>query len=125
MLWRQVQKEAVAKEYANARYQQPYQTAMYETAVLLEAQRWHTHEYEAVIGKLQPGDLTVGDPLSLPSLQGQISCGFGARNASEISDVLVTPAPLWSASKTGHILSVLGRPLSDLAAICALHAMDA
>lgn len=67
MLWRQVQKEAVAKEYANARYQQPYQTAMYETAVLLEAQRWHTHEYEAVIGKLQPGDLTVGDPLSLPS----------------------------------------------------------
>ncbi len=56
----QVQKEAVAREYANARYQQPYQTAMYETAVLLEAQRWHTHEYEAVIGQLQPVDLTVG-----------------------------------------------------------------
>ena len=28
----QVQQEALAKEYANARYEQPYQTAMYETA---------------------------------------------------------------------------------------------
>ena len=56
-------KEALAKEYANARYQQPYQTAMYETAVALEARRWHTNEYEAVIGDLQPSDLTVRAPL--------------------------------------------------------------
>ena len=55
----QVQKEAAAKEYANTRYDQPYQAALYETNVLLEAKRWHTDEYEAVIGRLKPSDLEV------------------------------------------------------------------
>lgn len=55
----QVQKEALSKEYANVRYQQPYHTAMYEAAIVLEARRWHTKEYEAVIGGLQPADLRV------------------------------------------------------------------
>ena len=55
----QVQKEAAAKEYANTRYDQPYQAALYETNVLLEAKRWHTDEYEAVIGGLKPSDLEV------------------------------------------------------------------
>lgn len=55
----QIQKEAAAKQYANTRYDQPYQAALFETKVLLEAQRWHTDEYEAVIGGLEPGDLKV------------------------------------------------------------------
>ena len=55
----QIQKEAAAKQYANMRYDQPYQTALFEMKVLLEAQRWHTDEYEAVIGGLEPNDLKV------------------------------------------------------------------
>ena len=55
----QVQKEAATKEYANTRYDQPYQAALYENSVLLEAQRWHTEEYEKVIGGLEPADLEV------------------------------------------------------------------
>ena len=55
----QIQKEAAAKQYANMRYDQPYQAALFEMKVLLEAQRWHTDEYEAVIGGLDPGDLAV------------------------------------------------------------------
>ena len=55
----QIQKEAAAKQYANMRYDQPYQAALFEMKVLLEAQRWHTDEYEAVIGGLEPDDLKV------------------------------------------------------------------
>ena len=55
----QIQREAAAKQYANTRYDQPYQAALFEMKVLLEAQRWHTDEYEAVIGGLEPGDLAV------------------------------------------------------------------
>ena len=55
----QVQKEAAAKEYANTRYDQPYQAALYETNVLLEARRWHTDEYEAVIDGLRAHELQV------------------------------------------------------------------
>ncbi|CAK0787227.1 hypothetical protein CVIRNUC_010443 [Coccomyxa viridis] len=54
-----IQKEAAAKQYANMRYDQPYQAALFEMKVLLEAQRWHTDEYEAVIGGLDPGDLAA------------------------------------------------------------------
>ena len=54
-----MQKEAATKEYANTRYDQPYQAALYENSVLLEAQRWHTDEYEKVIGGLEPADLEV------------------------------------------------------------------
>lgn len=55
----QVQKESAMKEYANSRYDQPYQAALYENSVLLEAQRWHTDEYEKVIGGLESADLEV------------------------------------------------------------------
>lgn len=55
----QVQQEALAKEYANTRYEQPYQTAMYEAAMLLHHRRWHMREYEAAVGKLAAPDLEV------------------------------------------------------------------
>ncbi len=55
----QIQKEAAAKQYANMRYDKPYQAALFEMKVLLEAQRWHTDEYQAVIGGLEPDDLKV------------------------------------------------------------------
>jgi insulysin len=61
----QVQQEAVAKEYANMRYQQPYQLAMFEASVALEAQRWHVREYAAVIEDLTAADLEVGLALFL------------------------------------------------------------
>lgn len=60
------------KEYANTRYQQPYQTAMYEAAVLLEARRWHTDSYEAVIPDMQPLDLTVRTPIQAPATSDRI-----------------------------------------------------
>ena len=62
----QVQQEALAKEYANTRYEQPYQTAMYEAAVLLHHRRWHTREYEAVVGKLAAPDLEVRHVMLCP-----------------------------------------------------------
>ena len=55
----QVQQEALAKEYVNARYEQPYQTALYEAGVLLHHRRWHTREYEEAVGKLTAPDLEV------------------------------------------------------------------
>ncbi|EIE20423.1 hypothetical protein COCSUDRAFT_30601 [Coccomyxa subellipsoidea C-169] len=85
-----VQKEALAKEYANARYQQPYQTAMYETAVALEARRWHTNEYEAVIGDLQPSDLTAfaGRLFSRCFAEGYATGNFSKEQASDLTAVV-------------------------------------
>ena len=81
----QVQKEAAAKEYANTCYDQPYQAALYENSVLLEAQRWHTDEYESVIGGLESADLEVQalssqsfkKPLKLLSRPGRHYARFG------------------------------------------------
>lgn len=55
----QVQKEAVSREYANLRYEQPYQTAIYHSSILLEHKRWHFTEYEAVAPTLHLSDLSV------------------------------------------------------------------
>jgi len=51
-------KEQLMREYANMRYEQPYQRGMYQTSVLCEARRWHIDEYQAVIGDLTAADLT-------------------------------------------------------------------
>ena len=48
-----------AKRYANTAFQQPYDRAVYTADVLLEARRWHTSEYEAVVGGLGADNLTV------------------------------------------------------------------
>ncbi|KAK9834702.1 hypothetical protein WJX74_008107 [Apatococcus lobatus] len=55
----QIQKDAAKKEYENLKYQQPYQRAVYSWTHLLELHRWHTDEYQAVIGGLTPEDLEV------------------------------------------------------------------
>ena len=55
----QIQRDAAKKEYENLQYQQPYQRAVYSWTHLLELNRWHTDEYQAVIGDLTPEDLEV------------------------------------------------------------------
>ena len=55
----QVQKEALARSYANKKFEQPYQTALYTASVICEVKRWHISEYEAVIGGLTLEDLQV------------------------------------------------------------------
>lgn len=55
----QVQREALTRTYANKKFEQPYQTAMYTSSVLHEVKRWHTSEYEAVVGSLSKDDLQV------------------------------------------------------------------
>ena len=55
----QVQKEAVTREYANKKFEQPYQSAMYTARMAHEFKRWHTSEYQAVIGDLTAADLQV------------------------------------------------------------------
>ena len=55
----QVQKEALARSYANKKFEQPYQTALYTASVIYEVKRWHISEYEAVIGDLTLQDLQV------------------------------------------------------------------
>ena len=75
----QIQKDAAKKEYENLRYQQPYQRAIYSWTHLLELNRWHTDEYQAIIGDLSAEDLQVRslpwlrmmNPNKLPSLAMQ------------------------------------------------------
>ena len=52
-------RQLAAKRYANTAFEQPYNRAAYTADVLLEARRWHTAEYEAVVGGLRADDLTV------------------------------------------------------------------
>lgn len=52
-------RQLAAKRYANTAFEQPYNRAAYTADVLLEARRWHTAEYEAVVGELRAEDLTV------------------------------------------------------------------
>lgn len=54
-------RQLAAKRYANTAFEQPYNRAAYTADVLLEARRWHTVEYEAVVGGLRADDLTVRD----------------------------------------------------------------
>lgn len=55
----QVQKEALQKDYSNIKYEQPYQTAMYNQSVLFEAKRWHVHSYEEALTDLTSQHLKV------------------------------------------------------------------
>jgi len=50
-------KEQLAREYANMCYDQPYQRAMYNTAMICEARRWHVDEYKAAIAGIEAEDL--------------------------------------------------------------------
>ncbi|KAL3136082.1 hypothetical protein ABBQ32_007106 [Trebouxia sp. C0010 RCD-2024] len=58
----QVQKDALQKDYSNIKYEQPYQSAMYQQSVLVEAKRWHVHSYEEAILDLTPQDLRAFMP---------------------------------------------------------------
>jgi hypothetical protein len=55
----QVQKEALTREYANKKFEQPYESAMNSSSVAHEFKRWHTLELQAVIGDLTAADLQV------------------------------------------------------------------
>lgn len=55
----QVQKDALQKDYSNIKYEQPYQTAMYNQSLLFEAKRWHVHSYEEALLDLTPTHLQV------------------------------------------------------------------
>ena len=55
----QVQKDALQKDYSNIKYEQPYQTAMYNQSLLFEAKRWHVHSYEEALVDLSPQHLMV------------------------------------------------------------------
>ena len=55
----QVQKEAVTREFANRRYEQPYQTAVNTSSVIHEANRWHWDQYQEVVGDLTVQQLKV------------------------------------------------------------------
>ena len=55
----QVQKDALQKDYSNVKYEQPYQTAIYNQSMLFEANRWHIHNYEEAIVELKPHHLQV------------------------------------------------------------------
>lgn len=70
----QVQKEALARSFANKRFEQPYQTALYTSSVLHELKRWHISEYEAVIGGLSRDDLQVNQALQPMPLQSVLDC---------------------------------------------------
>ena len=53
-----VVREEVAKEYANMKYQQPYQWAMYRRELLTQMKRWRVEEYEPIAGAATAAQLT-------------------------------------------------------------------
>lgn len=55
----QVQKDALKRDYSNIKYEQPYQTAMYNQSILFEAKRWHVHSYQAALKDLTSDHLKV------------------------------------------------------------------
>ena len=57
-----VVKEKMAKEYANMRFEQPYQVALYEVSLATEAKRWHVSDYAAVLPQLTCETLTAFVP---------------------------------------------------------------
>jgi secreted Zn-dependent insulinase-like peptidase len=64
-------REALAKEYSNVRYGQPYHWAMYRLDMLLNYRRWRVEQYEAVVGSAAaagPGALAA----HLPRLMGRM-----------------------------------------------------
>ena len=59
----------MTREYANKKFEQPYQSAMYAARIAHEFKRWHTSEYQAVIGGLTAADLQVAPPPPYPWIQ--------------------------------------------------------
>ena len=54
-----MQKDALQKDYSNVKYEQPYNTAIYNQSILFEAKRWHIHSYEEALVDLKPQHLQV------------------------------------------------------------------
>ena len=52
-----IAKEKVTRSYKNCKFEQPYQTAMYESALTMEHHRWHVDEYLDVIDELGVEDM--------------------------------------------------------------------
>ena len=57
----QVQKDALQRDYSNIKYEQPYQTALYNQSVLFEAKRWHVNSYEEALVDLTSQHLKVSN----------------------------------------------------------------
>ena len=57
-----MQKDALQKDYRNVRYEQPYQTAIYNQSMVFEAKRWHVSSYEEAILDLEPSQLRAFMP---------------------------------------------------------------
>ena len=55
----QVQKGALQRDYSKIKYEQPYQTALYNQSVLFEAKRWHVNSYEEALKDLTSEHLKV------------------------------------------------------------------
>ncbi|KAK3262595.1 hypothetical protein CYMTET_28558 [Cymbomonas tetramitiformis] len=61
-------RERLQQDYINVRYEQPYQRIVYNSSLLLEADRWHVEEYEAVVGNVTPKQLEE----FVPCLMGRL-----------------------------------------------------
>lgn len=83
-----VVKEKLAKDFANMRFEQPYQVALYEMSVALEAKRWHVLDYQDVLPELTVDDVRA----FLPRLFDR--CRIEAYSAGNLpgsaAEVLVT-----------------------------------
>ncbi|WIA09647.1 hypothetical protein OEZ85_009034 [Tetradesmus obliquus] len=99
-----VVKEAVAREYANTAYQQPYQWAMYRSELLLNFKRWRVDQYSQIIKALTPEALAAHMPrlLGRVFLEGLIVGNISPEEAHSIVDSALTKlraawgaAPLW------------------------------
>lgn len=58
----QVVKEKLGRDFANMKYDQPYQYALYCMNVLLEARRWHISDYQSILPSITPGQLQAFYP---------------------------------------------------------------
>ncbi|WIA29727.1 hypothetical protein OEZ86_012206 [Tetradesmus obliquus] len=87
-----VVKEAVAREYANTAYQQPYQWAMYRSELLLNFKRWRVDQYSQIIKALTPEALAAHMPrlLGRAFLEGLIVGNISPEEAYSIVDSALT-----------------------------------
>lgn len=67
-------KEKLGKDYINMKFEQPYQVAMYELSVALEAKRWHVNDYETVLPSVTVEELQAYVPLLFSQCKIEAYC---------------------------------------------------
>lgn len=89
-----VVKEKLGKDYLNMKFEQPYQVAMYELSVAMEARRWHVNDYETVLPSVSVEDLQAYVPILFSQCKIEAYCIGNLPNDAATRIVQVAEAVL-------------------------------